>query len=65
MIGLAIESNLRFSELGPQGETLGALVLGVITATTVLSQLIGPVMVKFAITRAAEAGKALDTLFAE
>ena len=65
VIGLAIESNLRFSELGPQGETLGALVLGVITATTVLSQLIGPVMVKFAITRAAEAGKALDTLFAE
>jgi len=64
-IGLALESQRRFSQLGPEGVTLGNRVLTVITATTLVVQLIGPIMVKFAITRAGEVGKAHDTLFAE
>jgi hypothetical protein len=37
----------------------------VITATTLVVQLVGPVGVKLAITRAGEVGGALETLFAD
>ena len=57
-IGLAIESAGRFSKLGPAGRDLGLLVMSVITATTFIVQIIGPIFVKFAITRAGEVGKA-------
>ncbi|MBN2303786.1 MAG: cation:proton antiporter [Anaerolineae bacterium] len=59
-IGLALDCSCRFAELGPKGADLGVLVLNVVTATTFVVQLIGPVMVKVAITRAGEIGKALD-----
>ncbi len=55
-IGLALASSTRFSELGPKGEDLAELVLTVITATTFVVQLIGPVLVKVAVTRAGECG---------
>ncbi len=57
-IGLALDCESRFVELGPEGAELGALVLSVVTATTFVVQLIGPVMVKVAITRAGEIGQA-------
>ena len=57
-IGLALASAERFSAYGLEGEKLGALVLNVITATTFVVQLIGPICVKLAITRAGEVGKA-------
>ena len=59
-IGLALDSAERFSELGPEGEEMGLLILSVVTATTFVTQLVGPVMVKFAVTRAGEVGKALE-----
>lgn len=58
-IGLALESQRRFSEFGPDGAKLGNMVLGVITATTLVVQIIGPIGVKFAIQRAGEIGGAL------
>ncbi len=60
-VGLAIASAERFSALGPEGEVLGTLVINVITASTFIVQIIGPIGVKFAITRAGEVGKAKFT----
>jgi Kef-type K+ transport system membrane component KefB len=57
-IGLALASASRFSKLGDEGAALGSLVINVITATTFLVQIIGPIFVKFAINRADEIGKA-------
>jgi Kef-type K+ transport system membrane component KefB len=57
-IGLAIDCCNRFSELGEEGAALGTLVITVITATTFLVQIIGPIGVKMAITRAGEVGGA-------
>lgn len=57
-IGLALASADRFCVFGEEGELLGSLVLSVITATTFVVQLIGPIGVKFAISRAGEIGRA-------
>jgi NhaP-type Na+/H+ or K+/H+ antiporter len=60
-IGLAMGSYTRFCECGALGEELGTLVLNVITATTLVVQIIGPIGVKLAITRAGEVGRARET----
>lgn len=60
-IGLALVSSRRFSGLGQAGEDLSTLVINVITATTFIVQIIGPILVKFAINRAGEIGKAIAT----
>jgi Kef-type K+ transport system membrane component KefB len=60
-IGLALNCECRFAELGPEGQALGSLVLSVITATTFIVQVIGPIGVKLAIQRAGEIGKARPT----
>jgi Kef-type K+ transport system membrane component KefB len=57
-IGLALASASRFSHYGEEGQALGSLIINVITATTFVVQIIGPIAVKFAITRAGEVGKA-------
>jgi Kef-type K+ transport system membrane component KefB len=57
-IGLALASAARFSQYGEEGQALGSLIINVITATTFVVQIIGPIAVKFAITRAGEVGKA-------
>ena len=57
-IGLALASSRRFSAYGPEGEALGALVINVITATTFVVQIVGPICVKWAISRAGEIGRA-------
>ncbi len=57
-IGLALASASRFSELGEEGIALGNLIINVITATTFVVQIIGPIFVKFAISRAGEVGMA-------
>jgi Kef-type K+ transport system membrane component KefB len=57
-IGLALASASRFSAFGEEGQALGALIINVITATTFVVQIIGPICVKFAISRAGEIGQA-------
>ena len=59
-IGLALASAARFSQYGEEGQALGSLIINVITATTFVVQIIGPIAVKFAITRAGEVGKAQE-----
>jgi Kef-type K+ transport system membrane component KefB len=53
-IGLALDSAARFGQYGAEGQALGALVITVITATTVVVEIFGPIGVKVAITRAGE-----------
>jgi Kef-type K+ transport system membrane component KefB len=57
-IGLALASAERFSPYGDEGQALGSLVINVITATTFVVQIVGPICVKLAIRRAGEIGKA-------
>ena len=57
-IGLALASAARFSVYGEEGQALGSLVINVITATTFVVQIAGPICVKWAITRAGEVGRA-------
>ena len=57
-IGLALSSAARFSAYGEEGRALGSLIINVITATTFVVQIIGPICVKWAITRAGEVGRA-------
>ncbi len=57
-IGLAIASSNRFGSLGEEGAALGSLIISVITATTFIVQIFGPIGVKFAIKRAGEVGMA-------
>lgn len=64
-IGLAMDSATRFSHLGPEGVVLGATILTLITATTMVVEIVGPIGVKFAITRAGEVGKASDVQCAD
>ena len=57
-MGLAIASADRFSQLGDEGAMLGDLIINVICATTFIVQIVGPIFVKFAISRAGEVGQA-------
>lgn len=57
-IGLALASAERFFIYGPEGQALGAVIINVITATTFVVQIVGPISVKFAISRAGEIGRA-------
>jgi Kef-type K+ transport system membrane component KefB len=57
-IGLALASASRFRSSGEEGVALGNLIITVITATTFVVQIIGPICVKFAIARAGEIGRA-------
>ncbi|MFN2225046.1 MAG: cation:proton antiporter [Anaerolineae bacterium] len=56
-IGLALSSAGRFSGYGDEGQALGALIINVITATTFVVQIVGPIGVKLAISRAGEIGR--------
>jgi hypothetical protein len=59
-IGLALDCSSRFGACGEEGELLGAMVINVITATTFVVQVFGPMGVKLAIRRAGEIGKAVE-----
>jgi Kef-type K+ transport system membrane component KefB len=56
LIGFDMGSHLHLNEI----RKLGKLIINVITATTFVVQIIGPIAVKFAITRAGEVGKAIE-----
>ena len=64
-IGLALATQARFGPLGGEAAEMGRFVLNVITATTVVVEILGPVGVKLAITRAGEVGRAQAELPAE
>jgi Kef-type K+ transport system membrane component KefB len=55
-LGLAFSSANRFSAYGEEGAALGYMIINVITATTFVVQIFGPIGVKIAIGRAGEIG---------
>jgi Kef-type K+ transport system membrane component KefB len=57
-IGLALATSNRFRAYGQEGEALGNTIISVITATTFIVQIVGPICVKLAISRAGEIGRA-------
>lgn len=61
-IGLSLEAGKRFTALGPEGAELALLISSVVTATVLVAEIGGPILVKLAIFRAGEANQALDTL---
>jgi len=58
-IGLALCVAQRFDACGAAGAMLGTTVINVITATTFVVQIVGPIMLKYAITQADELGRAV------
>jgi Kef-type K+ transport system membrane component KefB len=58
-IGLALCVAQRFDACGAAGAMLGTAVINVITATTFVVQIAGPIMLKYAITQADEIGRAV------
>jgi len=56
-IGLALDIYQHFGQFGSAGEELGHTIINVIAATTLIVQIIGPLSVKFAISRAGEIPK--------
>ncbi len=56
-VGLALSISNRFGAYGEEGVLLGSSVVNVITATTLIVQIVGPILVKFAIDKAGEIGQ--------
>ena len=56
-VGLASFVATRLSPYGSIGTELGAMAITIITATTVVFEIVGPLGVRYAVTRAGEAGK--------
>jgi Kef-type K+ transport system membrane component KefB len=57
-MGLALSTAHRFDAYGATGAQLGTTVINVITATTFVVQIVGPIALKYAINQAGELGKA-------
>lgn len=57
-IGLALLVTREFGNLGITGKNLAILTINTIAATTIIFEIIGPIGVKIAISKAGEAGKA-------
>jgi Kef-type K+ transport system membrane component KefB len=53
-VGLSLDIYQHFGQFGSAGQLLGHTVINVIAATTLLVQIIGPLSVKIAITKAGE-----------
>ncbi|RLD18070.1 MAG: cation:proton antiporter [Caldiserica bacterium] len=58
-MGLAISIAHSLKYLGEEGRIAGSIIINIIAATTFFVQIIGPVLVKYGITKANEAGKNL------
>jgi Kef-type K+ transport system membrane component KefB len=57
-MGLALSTAHRFDAYGATGAQLGTTVINVITATTFVVQIVGPIALKYAVKQAGELGKA-------
>lgn len=53
-IGLALVVKQELGPLGPQGARIGALVITSVTATSIIFEIIGPIMTRIGLTRAGE-----------
>lgn len=53
-IGLSIVVSQQFSQLGERGVLIGAAVLTTVTATSIIFEIVGPIMAKIALKKAGE-----------
>ncbi len=53
-IGLAISAQIEFSKISPEAASLGTFVLSLITSTTFVFQVIGPLFTKYALIKSNE-----------
>ena len=56
-IGMAISIYQNLSHLGPEAASIGLTIVNVVVATTFVVQLIGPLCVRFAVSKAGEIGR--------
>jgi Kef-type K+ transport system membrane component KefB len=56
-IGLATDISHRLAVYGQEGIRLGIMVVNIITSTTIILNLVGPPLIKLAITRSGEIGR--------
>ncbi len=56
-IGMAISINQSFSHLGGEAKIVGETIVNVVVGTTFVVQMIGPLCVRFAVSKAGEIGK--------
>jgi len=56
-MGLAMSMNNNLGYVGKEGKMIGAVIISVVAATTFVVQLLGPLLVKFGIIKADEAGR--------
>ena len=53
-IGLAISLDIEFAQFGSDAQLLARSVVTIITASTLIFQIIGPILTKYALTKAKE-----------
>ncbi len=56
-IGMAISILQSFTQLGPEEEKVGLMIVNVVVATTFVVQIIGPLCVRYAVAKAGEIGR--------
>ena len=56
-VGLACLVSGELSAYGEIGQELGAMAITIIAATTIIFEIIGPISVRYGVTRAGESGK--------
>jgi Kef-type K+ transport system membrane component KefB len=56
-IGLSLVVNQEFAHLGPAGKQLAVSVINILLATTIVTEVIGPILTKYALIQTGEAGK--------
>jgi len=56
-IGMAISINQSLKFISPEAETIGLTILNVVVASTFIYQLVGPICVRFAVSKAGEIGR--------
>jgi len=64
-VGLALMAGKDFGDMGAEGAQLALLAINTIAATTIVFEIVGPIMTKIAITRAGEVGKMKDQQVSE
>ena len=53
-IGLAISTDIEFSQYNLEAQQLGASIVTIVTASTLIFQIVGPIMTKYALFKARE-----------
>ncbi len=56
-IGLSLVVAKEFSPLGPEGKAVALNVINILLATTIVTEIIGPILTKYALVKSGDAGR--------